>query len=523
MAHHRIQKERPYISALEIMYYDRNMSLARIGAVFHTSKTTVKRWFDHYDLEIREEKIRHTIAKTVRKTTLITLYDVDHASKIIGFKKKINETYNRSPGILLKANKKRVQTMLTRYGREYAMQVKEFIIKGDATKRQRYTFLPGYNRSIESIEKYKATIHHKYGIKNISSIGSPFREKVFINQKKYFETNLKKYPIKNLLRDETFWYEMKTGKTISQLASIFNVNVGGLTKGLNRQENKKRFKEYYKFTPSKIQAHLYDLLLTISPELHKNTRRIIKPLELDIYSPISQIAIEYNGSYWHSSANKMNAYDDVVYRHKIKSDLCLEKNINLIHVYEHYYEKDPNRYDQFLLSFFSKSTINEKVKIENIKDDSFIAKYKIPGDLLCGKLYKTIKDTDNNIITTVFYSLIDGCAVIKTIITDFKYCIGTGIKYIVADLLKDSNNVIIEIVGYSLMNKLLDNYNYIITRLEPEYMFWLKREHTYMSKEKIEKEFSQQSDVVDFEDWCKINKIYKLYDSGKIQINIKNN
>ena len=60
-----------------------------------------------------------------------------------------------------------------------------------------------------------------------------------------------------------------------------------------------------------------------------NTRKIIAPLELDIYLPELKIAIEYNGTYWHSSKNNK----DISY-HLNKSLLCRQLGIRLIHIYE---------------------------------------------------------------------------------------------------------------------------------------------------------------------------------------------
>lgn len=60
----------------------------------------------------------------------------------------------------------------------------------------------------------------------------------------------------------------------------------------------------------------------------ENVRNIINPLELDIYVPEKNLAIEYNGDYWHSSECKEKKY------HEMKSKMCEAKGIRLIHVYE---------------------------------------------------------------------------------------------------------------------------------------------------------------------------------------------
>lgn len=62
------------------------------------------------------------------------------------------------------------------------------------------------------------------------------------------------------------------------------------------------------------------------------TRNMIYPLELDIYIPNLNLAIEYCGLYWHSDQTG-KTYD----YHKKKYDLCKEKNIKLITIFEDEY------------------------------------------------------------------------------------------------------------------------------------------------------------------------------------------
>lgn len=62
----------------------------------------------------------------------------------------------------------------------------------------------------------------------------------------------------------------------------------------------------------------------------ENSRKIISPYGLDIYLPDYNLAIEFNGLYWHSEIgnNKDSEY------HKIKTELCSEKRIQLIHIFQ---------------------------------------------------------------------------------------------------------------------------------------------------------------------------------------------
>jgi hypothetical protein len=63
-------------------------------------------------------------------------------------------------------------------------------------------------------------------------------------------------------------------------------------------------------------------------EIILNSRGIINPYELDIYLPDINLAIEFNGLYWHSELNKEKGY------HLMKTTMCNDNNIQLVHVWE---------------------------------------------------------------------------------------------------------------------------------------------------------------------------------------------
>jgi hypothetical protein len=64
--------------------------------------------------------------------------------------------------------------------------------------------------------------------------------------------------------------------------------------------------------------------IIINNEIIYDTRKIIKPYELDIYIPKYNLAFEYDGKGWH-----LNNRND-----EIKNDLCIKKNIKLIRIIE---------------------------------------------------------------------------------------------------------------------------------------------------------------------------------------------
>ena len=59
-------------------------------------------------------------------------------------------------------------------------------------------------------------------------------------------------------------------------------------------------------------------------------RQILNGLELDFYIPEKNLAIEFNGDYWHSTS-----IDDDINQQLKKTNLCEQQGIHLIHIWEH--------------------------------------------------------------------------------------------------------------------------------------------------------------------------------------------
>ena len=90
------------------------------------------------------------------------------------------------------------------------------------------------------------------------------------------------------------------------------------------------------FIKSKGEEEIYDFLKSLmnENEIIRNDRKILNGLELDFYIPNKNIAIEFNGIYWHSeiSGNKDKNY------HLNKTKICLEHGIQLLHILDYEWE-----------------------------------------------------------------------------------------------------------------------------------------------------------------------------------------
>lgn len=97
----------------------------------------------------------------------------------------------------------------------------------------------------------------------------------------------------------------------------------------------------HSYGTSIMEQDLYSFCDSIFPgEVRSNVKSIIRDddgyYELDIYIPEKNLAIEFNGNYWHS----IEVLKDKNY-HLKKTNLCKEKGIRLIHIFEYEWVTKP--------------------------------------------------------------------------------------------------------------------------------------------------------------------------------------
>ena len=94
---------------------------------------------------------------------------------------------------------------------------------------------------------------------------------------------------------------------------------------------------------SKAEDEIYKFITSIyNNTVDRNNRNIIKSkyknrfLELDFYLPDIRLAIEFNGSYWHSDniISKRKYFNSAEEYHKYKLDECSKMDIELIYINE---------------------------------------------------------------------------------------------------------------------------------------------------------------------------------------------
>lgn len=263
-----------------------------------------------------------------------------------GVKAAFDERYGGHPmavNIDTKENFK--AAMKEKYGVEHPSKVDGFSNTVKATKLKRYG-----DSNYNNFEKIKATVFEKYGENN-------FR-KTKEYRKKYVETCVKKYGIAHASKSaaykdshkKTMFVKFATSERFQNFIPKFTFEeYFGVTKGFNRPypfeckrcgmteshnlTNGKDIKcSHCDKTMSDFQTEVVDFIKQLFPNeaVVTNNRAILAPLELDIYIPSKNFAIETDGIYWHAevSGGKNRNY------HLNKTKLAASKGIRLVHVFE---------------------------------------------------------------------------------------------------------------------------------------------------------------------------------------------
>lgn len=280
-----------------------------------------------------------------RKETMKKRYGVENPFQLDYVKEKIKQTNLERYGVVnpgqIKVNKKnkeekRIKTNLEKYGVRNPLELKEIQEKIEKTNLEKY----GFKRAIQN-EKYKQKMYNtnleKYGTK-IPSQNTSIKNKSKRNIEKTLleRADLKKKNfIKNLLNnleDVKPLFDIKDYHGIAYnnkyrwecliCGTKFQSILYGGRRPMCPICNKKNI--YHSSPEDEIAQFLHELNI----KYIMNARNIISPYELDIYLPDYNIAIEFDGLYWHSDIYKDENY------HLKKTEDCNKKNIELIHIFE---------------------------------------------------------------------------------------------------------------------------------------------------------------------------------------------
>jgi hypothetical protein len=192
--------------------------------------------------------------------------------------------------------------MIKRYGVENPSQAPEIREKINQTMNERYG---GYYIASTDLRELK---HDKWIERKLSLLESVYKTKLL---EPYTSSKLK-HQAKCIVCSTNFEINLSNGQ-VSKCPNCFFIPAN---KSLKEQE----LSEF-------VQSFGFTVLTNVK------SKDLIYPLSLDIWIPELQMAIEFNGDYWHSDKFKDKSY------HLTKLSACEAKNIQLIQVLEHEFDQ----------------------------------------------------------------------------------------------------------------------------------------------------------------------------------------
>ena len=286
---------------------------------------------------------------------------------------------------------------------------------------------------VHTVDKLVKTTIEKYG-----DIASRLE---FVKEKKK-QTNLKKYGSTSYTNSELRKERIAQGlelagrqKDISHFERYHDVDFISTTFTENGFFDLEAFMAYFNIqsdsaarvkkeslgikTPNKTNSfvnenRIYDFIRSFyQGVILLRDRNILKPLELDIYLPDEKLAIEFDGLLFHSYGKhkdgKFNFTKEFPKRHLDKTQKCEELGINLLHIFENEWYRNPVSEDIWKSMIKHKLGFNDKSipanKCSIISVDKNVAKYFLDTNHIQGAVPSSVElglmSADNELVAVM--------------------------------------------------------------------------------------------------------------------------
>jgi hypothetical protein len=430
-----------------------------------------------------------------RKETCLSKYGVDNPLKSDDVKEKIKQTNIKNLGVEYSMQNKDVQekarrSMISHYGVEYPMQSEE--IK---------------NKTIDcNLKKIKfAKSKNLYTAKELA---------------KLFE---------------------KDKHTIIDVAHKLNFELVNFNKDVRiyiNESNLTYMKDYFSKTEmsgtSYSEKEIINFIKSIyNDEIIENSKKIISPKELDVYIPSKNLAIEYDGLYWHDENHVEQKY------HLDKTIACNEKGIDLIHIFEDDWLERKEIVKSMIASrlgiyhqkiFARKCIIREieKHQAELFFNENHLQGF-VQGSLYLGLFYK---DELMQAIIVNKKGWHDGNVELTRMVTKLNTQVNGGfgklMKHVSDYVEYDSITSYIYRAWFN--GKGYNKSGFKVIKVNPpsySYIVNGKRIHkSHFRKDKIKKMYEKgelkfYDETKTEHDLMNLNKIYRIYDCGTIKVEYK--
>jgi hypothetical protein len=441
--------------------------------------------------------------KEKTKKTVKEKYGTDLYVESKDYKKKFTESMIQNHGVTTpfdssKIREKSVNTWINNYGVDNPLKDKSIRSKVETTNTEKYG-VDNVFKSENVRDQIKQTNIERYGVDNAARKGlTPEALKAF-NDPVLLQEYLDKY-------------------TVYELQEIFNCYDGPIYNRVHEYNLKIPIR-----TGSSYEKIISEILTENNIDHIRQDRSVIPPLEIDIYIPYVNLAIEVNGLYWHSDKFKENNY------HYDKWKSCNDKGIQLLSIMEDEFIERPNTWISKILHICnqSKDRIHaRKCEIKEVhKDDvkSFVEQYHLQGFVASQNYYGAYHD--NELVAMMSFANTRNNKEIQM----NRFCLKNGIVIsgIANRLLKSfvNDHNITEVVTYS-DNRYSNGGIYkqmgfeMVNTISPDYHYLkgAKRFHkSNFKKSNIESKFGIDMSNKTETDAMKELGFLRIYDCGKVK------
>lgn len=279
-------------------------------------------------------------------------YGVRFASQLELFKNKQRKAWRKYKGYHpfsdTDVRDKIKRTILERYGVEYPILNNDIKAKIINTNINRYGV---ENAATNDLVKEK--------IKLSNSSQEVKHKTITTNQEKYgvdYFNQIKLQPVLTYLTNKEWMQHQINILGIVGIAQLLQVSIDTVRKYKNSHNIECSRKSNFELLVYQFIKNNYN------GEIITN-KRFDKIKEIDIFLPDIKLAIECNGTYWHSELNgRNNRY------HLTKTTECNKLGIHLIHIWEHEWNQQFDIVTSRLLNLLEKSTVifARKCKIQKV-------------------------------------------------------------------------------------------------------------------------------------------------------------
>lgn len=442
------------------------------------------------------------------KNAVFEKYGVDHISKSTSIKNKIAATNLIKYGVKCVLSNNNIRdkikkTNTEKYGCECVLGSEEIREKSTNTCLKKYG-VSSYTKTEEFKDKIRQTNLKNYGVE-------------YPQQKHYTKELLNKLDNSDWLIEQHHILQ----RPIRNIAQELNVDHTTVKSYMDKYNIEIRL-----YNNSIGEKNLKEFLSSYL-NIYFNNKQIIFPKELDIFIPEKQIAIEYNGLYWHSTLHRDNNN-----YHQDKYSKCKEKGIRLITLYEDEWETKKELVKKKLLHILGINSehriFSRKCKIQQISTKQakqFQNEFHIQGygnssiniglihgnELVACMGFRNLGNTNYELNRySTKYNVVGG---FSKLLCYFKSVYEWNEIITFADLRWHTGDVYLK-NDFKIDKILKPDYQYIING---------KRIHKFNFRlKKIQKKFPDKYDetLTEIENMNKIG-IPRIYDCGKIKFIIK--